>query len=97
MSNPKYSRMGPESDEYNRLKGQWVRIWPQGVINYRDAWYGRLLWVDAYTLGVSFDATDPANVSIVYKAGIRIDRISADAASDGAERDNSNHGNANKG
>jgi len=66
--------MGPESDEYNRLKGRVIRIWPQGECDPDFAWIGRLVWVDVYTLGVAMDANDPTNVSIVYKNGIRVER-----------------------
>ena len=86
MSKDKRSRMGPESDEYNRLKGKIVRIWPPGE---SGVWIGRLVWVDVYTLGVSMDPGDPSNVSIVYKNGIRVERYDGkDPAVIAAERDN---------
>lgn len=68
MSQTKRSRMGPESDEYNRLKGRIIRITPHG--HEAGALVGRLIWVDIYTLGVALDPSNPTNVSIVYKAGI---------------------------
>lgn len=97
MSKPKYSRMGPESDEYNRLKGRPVRIWPQGVTDVHATWLGRLVWVDLYTLGVAMNPNDLENVSIVYKAGIRIERIPGIEVSDETEGDNNSHGAANAG
>jgi hypothetical protein len=87
MSKEKRSRMGPESDEYNRLKGKIVRIWPQGE---QGVWIGRLVWVDVYTLGVAFDYNDPSNVSIVYKAGIRIERYDPVVSVIAEKRDNDN-------
>ena len=88
MSQSKRTRMGPESDEYNRLKGKIIRIWPQGVIDPRASWVGRLVWVDIYTLGVAMDANDPTNVSIVYKAGIRVERYGQAPSVIAGERDN---------
>jgi hypothetical protein len=98
MSKPKYySRMGPESDEYNRLKGQKVRIWPQGVTDVRATWCGRLVWVDFDALGVAMNPTDSDSVSIIDRAGIRVDRIPGIAVSDETEGDNNSHGAANAG
>jgi len=91
MSQQKRSRMGPESDEYNRLKGHRIRIWPQGVTTVEKTWTGRLVWVDIYTLGVALDPNDATSVSIVYKAGIRVERAGIAAPdSDGVKRDTPN-------
>jgi len=91
MSHQKRGRMGPESDEYNRLKGQRIRIWPQGAATVADTWTGKLVWVDIYTLGVALDPFDVTNVSIVYKAGIRVERVGIAAPdSDGVKRDTPN-------
>lgn len=90
MSKDKRNRMGPESDEYNRLKGCEIRIWPQGVTDPDRAWVGRLVWVDIYTLGVAMDRKDPTNVSIVYKAGIRVERTGRVTSVIAEERDNDN-------
>ena len=65
------NKQGPESREYDKLKGTVVVIWPMGSL---EAWTGKLIWVDRYTIGVAFDwQNDPQCVSIVYKDGIRID------------------------
>ena len=76
------SKNGPESDEYNKLKGKMIRIWYPGekiILNelgrvLDPIWVGRLIWVDKFTLGVQFDESTPDKISIVYKTSImRVD------------------------
>lgn len=69
MSKDKRSRMGPESDEYNRFKGRQIVIVPHGELHAVPI-VGRLVWVDIYTLGVALDPRRPDNIHIIYKAGI---------------------------
>lgn len=67
-------RYGPESDEFNRIKGRVVRIFPLGITDPLEAWVGKLRWVDRYTIGVAFRwKDDPDEISIVHKSAIRID------------------------
>lgn len=76
MSRSKRKRPGQESDAYNVLKLNWVRIWPSGVTKTEDTWVCWLAWVDIYTIGVMFDTVNyPDFISIIYKDSIRIDRL----------------------
>lgn len=78
MSRDLRKSRGREWDEYERLKGKLVRIYPSGVVKQNEAWMGILVWVDVYTIGVSFKQNEPTAVSIVYKDGIRIDPLEVD-------------------
>ena len=66
----------PESVEFDKLKGQMIRLWPN------DEWdsepcVGRLIWVASHTIGVAFgDGTQGTEqrVSMIFKqGGMRID------------------------
>jgi len=71
MSSTKRKRKGHEWSTFEGLKGQVVRIFPTGTVSEAQAWVGRLVWVDVYTVGVVFDwQHDPEQVAIVHKAGI---------------------------
>lgn len=66
----------PESVEFDKLKGQMIRLWPAGDWNGEPI-IGRLIWVASHTIGVAF-GEDPKgsgeSVSMVFKqGGMRID------------------------
>lgn len=57
MTDPNKSQrksFGPESDFWNKLKGQTVRVRTtmQGTGETEVVYCGKLLWVDRYTIGV---------------------------------------------
>jgi len=66
----------PESIEYDKLKGQMIKLWPSENWTEEPV-IGRLLWVATHTLGVAFgDGTPGAceKVSMIFKrGGMRID------------------------
>ena len=70
----KNPRISPESEAFQKLKGEIVEIvW---VATDSDFLRGKLIWVDHYTLGV--EETDPRSVGkspwVVYKHAIQMIR-----------------------
>jgi len=97
MSTPKYSKWGPEADTLDEYKGKLIRVWPVSALDVSQTWIGRLEYVDMFTYGFAFDRKNPTSISVLQKSAIsRLDPI-LNTAPDGAERDNSDYGNASKG
>ena len=61
---------GPESVQWDRLKGQRVRVWfLNSAVDYR---VGKLVWVDRYSIGVilesiGFHANPDNDISIIHR------------------------------
>lgn len=62
------SRRFPESKEYEGLKGKLVEVWRFAHPDDDSTLWGRLKWVDTYTLGIQVGDSGPT--SIIYKHAI---------------------------
>jgi hypothetical protein len=64
-------KAGPESATWDAFKNKVVYVYPPGVLSRANAWCGRLIWVDKYSIGVELV---PGSVSIVMKGpGMRVE------------------------
>ena len=93
----KPNKLGPESEEFNKLKGKRIKIWTNN--ESQTYWTGKLVWVDYYTLGIILDEPRrDGQTSIFYKSAIAmLEPVKEIPDSDGIQqRDNSN-GNVQSG